>query len=187
MAQDYQQRVMEWNMLIGDKVPARPTMPSEAERVIRCRLLLEETLEFIEASGCVVKFMGDGRMTVVSMPSAGTPDLAKMVHEQVDAIYISLNNLNIMGVPLEPVFMAVHNANLRKCPGGVVQKRGDGKIIKPEGWKPADVGAVVEALRTPALAPPRSCNLHPDCDAADADSKSGRALHCADGSCTDHQ
>jgi predicted HAD superfamily Cof-like phosphohydrolase len=39
------------------------------------------------------------------------------------------------GVDLGPFFDEVHFANMRKTNGGV---RGDGKILKPEGWRPPD-------------------------------------------------
>ena len=48
------------------------------------------------------------------------------------------------GVRLWPVFQAVHAANMAKMEGGAVRFEG-GKILKPEGWQPADVRSVLQA------------------------------------------
>lgn len=34
------------------------------------------------------------------------------------------------------VFAAVHASNMAKAPNGVVIRREDGKVLKPEGWEP---------------------------------------------------
>ena len=39
------------------------------------------------------------------------------------------------------MFAEVHRANLTKASG---PRRADGKILKPEGWQPADVRSVIE-------------------------------------------
>jgi hypothetical protein len=46
------------------------------------------------------------------------------------------------GVRLWPVFCEVHAANMRKMQGGIIRSEG-GKILKPEGWQPADVAGVL--------------------------------------------
>ncbi len=57
--------------------------------------------------------------------------------------YYSLNAAAKKGINLSAVFKLVHEANMRKRDpvSGVFLKREDGKIVKPEGWTPPDVGA----------------------------------------------
>jgi hypothetical protein len=47
------------------------------------------------------------------------------------------------GVKLWPVFCEVHRANMAKMIDGVIRSEG-GKILKPEGWQPANVKQVLE-------------------------------------------
>lgn len=144
---EYQKALLQWSEMTGDKAPVVPEMPDEATRVLRCRLLLEETLEFIRASGCMVATWSDGRMTVQSRPDIHPPDLTAMAHENADVLYIAFGNAVAMGVDMGPVFAEVHAANLRKAgPDGALRKLSDGKVLKPAGWKPANVGAVLERL-----------------------------------------
>jgi predicted HAD superfamily Cof-like phosphohydrolase len=48
-----------------------------------------------------------------------------------------------MGVELEPFFDEVHGSNMKKVGGRV---RGDGKQLKPEGWRPPDLAGVYHRL-----------------------------------------
>lgn len=144
---DYQERLREWDRMCGEDLLAKPTMPIEAQRLLRCRLLLEETLEYIKASGCAVHTFSTGRMEVASRPDVFPPNLAAMAHENADVLYIAFGNANRMGVDAGAVFEEVHAANMRKGHGGVLLRRPDGKILKPNGWRPADVGSVLERQR----------------------------------------
>jgi predicted HAD superfamily Cof-like phosphohydrolase len=47
--------------------------------------------------------------------------------------------MNALGLPFDEVFDAIHQANMNKCVDGQVIRRADGKILKPDGWKPANV------------------------------------------------
>lgn len=137
--------VEAFHRLTGQPVRERPAMPSEAERLLRCRLLLEETLEYIKASGCWVSFPQGGpwlpenlRIVVVK-----EPDLAAMAHENADVRYIAHGNDLVLGAPPE-VFEEVHRANMEKrWADGTVHRRADGKVVKPPGFMPADVARVL--------------------------------------------
>ena len=41
-----------------------------------------------------------------------------------------------LGIDIDAVFAAVHASNMEKAPNGVVIRREDGKVLKPEGWEP---------------------------------------------------
>lgn len=150
--------VEEFHRAMGRPVRTTPTMPSEAERVMRCRLLLEEVLEVIQASGCVVKFLDDDRMTAVSMPEAGTPPLASMAHELNDLLYVAYGGLAEAGVPLS-VFAEIHCANMSKLGGdGRPVLRADGKVMKGPNYRPPDVAGVL--ARAESRCPRCGCAQH---------------------------
>jgi hypothetical protein len=48
------------------------------------------------------------------------------------------------GVKLWPVFQEIHRANMAKMEGGIIRSEG-GKILKPEGWAPANIKGVLQA------------------------------------------
>lgn len=139
------EKVKEFHRVMGIPTHERPTMPDEATRVLRCRLLLEETLEFIHASGCSLWFAGTYRVEAraLAIDVNGTPNLAAMAQENADVRYIAHGNDLAMGVDGR-VFNEVHAANLAKASNGVVTRRADGKVVKPEGWSPPDVARVIE-------------------------------------------
>jgi predicted HAD superfamily Cof-like phosphohydrolase len=140
---DFQGMVREWNALIGDKLPDRPTAPSAETRQLYARLKFEESLEWAAAAGCEVRANGvainprDFEVVVV-----GAGDLSAMVHENVDCLYIDFNVMNHLGVRADAPFIAVHLANMQKCPGGFCTFVG-GKVVKPAGWRPVDMATVL--------------------------------------------
>jgi predicted HAD superfamily Cof-like phosphohydrolase len=145
MTYDYRGAVKQFHEAMGVECPPKPAVADEATRVLRCRLLLEEVLEFISAAGCVIVHMGDGRMGIEGMPTAGTPNLAAMAHELADIHYVTFGADLAFGFPSDKVMAEVHAANMRKLgPDGKVLRRADGKVTKPDGWRPADVAKVLE-------------------------------------------
>jgi len=67
--------------------------------------------------------------------------------ELIDLIYVLVGYGFSRGWPLERLWAEIHGANMRKVDPvtGQVRRREDGKILKPEGWKPADIQAVMAA------------------------------------------
>lgn len=148
MTTDFQAKVRQFHELMGVAVNDTPTMLDANTRTLRCKLLLEETLEFIAASGCVVVHMGDGRMGVESMPDATHPNLLAMAQELSDVQYVTSGAAVTFGLPLEALFEEVHAANMRKVgPDGKVLKRPDGKVVKPAGWRGPDIAAVLDKAK----------------------------------------
>ena len=71
-------------------------------------------------------------------------DDAAIAHELADVVYIAYGTAHTMGLPLDAVIAAVHRANMAKVgPDGALRFRQDGKLLKPAGWRPADVAAVL--------------------------------------------
>lgn len=126
-------RVREWHAKMGQDDPSAPTMPSEADRELRCRLLLEEVQEFVWACGYDVTY-------AFTTKRATTPDLVAMAHELADVQVVVSGTFSSMGVDDSPVFAEVMQANERKSGGGV---DAHGKWKKPSWWEPADVSGVL--------------------------------------------
>jgi predicted HAD superfamily Cof-like phosphohydrolase len=63
-------------------------------------------------------------------------DVAGQADAMIDIIYFALGGLVEMGVKPERLFDIVHAANMAKLwEDGRPRFRGDGKVIKPEGWR----------------------------------------------------
>lgn len=82
------------------------------------------------------------------MDGCGTDEqqrrMAELTAEGVDVLNVLTGLLLSQGMPLEAMTEAIHQANLRKQIDGKVVRRADGKILKPEGWQPADKLAVIQ-------------------------------------------
>ena len=67
-------------------------------------------------------------------------NFAEVADGIVDTIYVLCQLGRVLGVPLDAVWDEVQAANMRKVGAdGKVLRREDGKILKPEGWKPPAV------------------------------------------------
>ena len=76
-------------------------------------------------------------------------DLAGVADALADIIYVAIGTALEFGIPLDAVWGEVQRSNMAKRDPktGTVQRRPDGKIIKPEGWRPPDIASVLEAAR----------------------------------------
>lgn len=76
----------------------------------------------------------------------------------VDAWYYSLNTAAKHGVNMSSIFDIVHGANMAKrdpTTGKFLHREGDGKIIKPVGWKSPDIDAEIVRQKTEGSWNPR--------------------------------
>ncbi len=69
------------------------------------------------------------------------PQIAK---ELADLIYVCIGAALEFGIPLDEVFSEVHRTNMLKSGGSI---RADGKIMKPAGWQPPNIAAILEAAK----------------------------------------
>jgi predicted HAD superfamily Cof-like phosphohydrolase len=117
--------VREFHEVFGVAVAERPIQPSPETVELRRSLIEEEKRELFEA-----------------MNSA---DLAQVAKELADLLYVVYGTAVSYGIDTAPVFAAVHRSNMDKAPGGEVRRRDDGKVLKPEGWQPPDIAALLRA------------------------------------------
>jgi len=114
-----QAMVRQFHEAMGMQVGVTPLLRDSALRAELIREEAEETVEAIDKG-----------------------DLPAAVDGLCDLIYVCLGAAVAWGVDLAPIFKAVHEANMAKVGG---PKRADGKHLKPEGWKPPDIVALLNA------------------------------------------
>lgn len=132
----------------GQTVRDVPTTDiTEAERVLRARLVVEEALEFAEAMGCWVKAPAGGTFVSpasveVLLDPAGSVDLVEATDAIGDLTVVTKGSALTLGVPCDEVLEVIHETNMAKLgpDGRPVLREEDGKVVKPEGWQPPTAG-----------------------------------------------
>ena len=76
------------------------------------------------------------------VPAMRVGDLPAIADGIGDLLYVVLGTAVAYGINIDPIFEAIHNANMAKL-GGTT--RPDGKILKPEGWQPPDIRSLLIA------------------------------------------
>lgn len=123
----YQDDVKEFHLAGGQVVNDKPTVPSRDTVFLRGDLLVEEFGELDDA--------------LVSCEEK--EDLVEVLSEAVDLVYVIMGLCVSLGLPFDEAWKATQEANMAKFKDGI-HLRPDGKILKPDGWKPADIAAIVE-------------------------------------------
>jgi predicted HAD superfamily Cof-like phosphohydrolase len=116
--------VFEFMTAAGRKPATTPGFPEDMEvRRLRLRLLREEYEEYLSAES--------------------DSDIVKISDALADMAYIIAETAHTYGIPLAAIFNEVQRSNMAKFPNGVATFRADGKILKPEGWKPPDLVGIL--------------------------------------------
>ncbi|MCI1277654.1 MAG: hypothetical protein LKG23_01600 [Nitrospira sp.] len=119
---DPQAMVEEFHRKFEIAISDRPSLPEDATRQLRVRLIQEEFEELQEA-----------------MVAQDLPGVAK---ELADLLYVVYGTAVSYGMDMDPVFREVHRSNLSKVGG---HKRADGKWVKPPTYSPAQVAPLLAA------------------------------------------
>lgn len=126
----------------GQNVRETPTskIPTE-EKKLRVKLLLEEVLEFAEASGVDVKVSLNGQVwhledleddfEYLDVDEATLEDVADAF---ADISYVNYGAALAYGIDMEPIEQIVQDANMAKFKEGSY-RRDDGKWMKPPDWE----------------------------------------------------
>ncbi|AAQ63323.1 hypothetical protein Nazgul22 [Burkholderia phage BcepNazgul] len=77
-------------------------------------------------------------------------DPVELADGDIDQMVVSFGSLHSQGVSLFPILHAVTDANLRKMVNGKLLLDNNGKIVKPDGWKPADLLPFLHKTKQPA-------------------------------------
>lgn len=107
----------------------------------RSRLIDEESQEVMEALDFLDR--SDLGLTSYSVEEAK----AELAGELADLLYMVYGTADELGIPLEKVFNAVHQANMRKVwDDGEVHRNEFGKVIKPPNFVKADIRKVMYGI-----------------------------------------
>lgn len=117
-----QQMVAEFHQTFDIVQEPIPTIPDEATRELRVRLIQEEFDELQDA-----------------LRERDTVAVAK---ELADLLYVVYGTAVSCGIDMEPVFREVHRSNMSKVGG---HKREDGKWVKPATYSPARLELILVA------------------------------------------
>jgi hypothetical protein len=66
----------------------------------------------------------------------------------VDSIYVLFQLARSVDIPFPECWDEVHKSNMAKMTNGVVVRRSDGKILKPEGWQPPNIWEVLHKVES---------------------------------------
>lgn len=144
---DHYDRVRTFMILARQHVRNKPEMPTQAERELRARLILEEALETIEALGFEV--MVDERSALslngVLFDSCLKPDLEEIADGCADLSVVTTGTLLACGIADVPLLKLVDENNLAKFGEGHSWSP-EGKLLKPPGHKKPDIAGLLKVL-----------------------------------------
>ncbi|MDX3260813.1 MazG nucleotide pyrophosphohydrolase domain-containing protein [Streptomyces sp. MI02-2A] len=143
----------QWHEAVGEK---RFIERNEAERDdlvdLRSTLIWEESQEVLEALLDHRKtqimddfFEANPAATVTGRGTREAPGRYEaLAKELADLLYVIYGTADLLEIPLEAVFAEVHRSNMSKVrPDGTVLRREDGKVLKPDTYREADVHGAI--------------------------------------------
>lgn len=155
----HQQRVDFFMALAGQRLPQVPSLLTPLERELRARLIFEEVMETINDLGVVILFAVNGDQADLPLNNPLEPDPKLRVYEHSyetvnyfdivgvvdgcgDISVVTTGTLSALGVSDDLVLQAVDANNLAKFgPGHSFSPQG--KLIKPPGHTPPDLGVLL--------------------------------------------
>lgn len=142
----HQQKIEKFMELAGQKIPTVPSIPSNNERILRAKLIMEETLETISKGlGVNISHMGNHVNIAIQDLQFNIykdVDLVEIADGVADISVVSIGTLSCCGIHDTELFDAIDNNNLDKFSDGH-SFREDGKLIKPPGHKPPDIAGII--------------------------------------------
>lgn len=141
-----QRDVTDFHRAMGIPIGAIPNSMTDDRAALRMGLIEEEFKELAEALGYEPGLCFDREWDYRAGHGYGKRSLADAVDAIADLIYVALGTAVEMGVDMDPIWRAVHAANMAKVGG---PKRDDGKQMKPPGWVPPPIAELVAAQVPP--------------------------------------
>lgn len=121
----YTRMVSEFMTTGGQDTNNQPTVGTMARAHLNTTLIVEESLEYVEATQ-VNRSIGD---------------IADAV---ADILYIAFGLAVYHGLPIYELFEEVHRSNMTKTfPDGTFHRNEKGKIVKPDSFTPPELTAIL--------------------------------------------
>jgi predicted HAD superfamily Cof-like phosphohydrolase len=119
---DEQAKVRQFMVDVKDlELPRQPTIPSEIVRNL-CRALICEELAEVELA-------------------VAHKDIVEVAHELTDLLYVCYYMANAYGIYIDPIFDAIHQANMAKAGGPKLE---NGKQTKGPNYVKPNIKALIE-------------------------------------------
>jgi hypothetical protein len=118
---DWQEKVRVFNKLIGVKLRSSPGWPCKEDLELAWNLIKEE---------CQLE-LGN---------ALDDHNLVEVADAIGDSIVVLLGLACRLGIDMDPIFQEINRTNTLKKGG---PKRSDGKVMKPEGWKPPEIESLL--------------------------------------------
>lgn len=121
MSQDWVKDIEEFHReVMLDNFETTPHIPDPKYKKLRRTLIREEIRETLQAMQA--------------------NNLTKIADGIADSIVVLLGTATTYGIDMRPIWNEVHRTNMEKKTGPM---REDGKRLKPEGWKPPNIGGLL--------------------------------------------
>jgi len=139
----------------GKTCPEKPERMTKVEVSFLLKMVLSEMTELAQTVTDSYQEALDMVKDSVDVDASEHPkhtDENEVIADQgdamVDAWYYMLNAASKRSINLSKIFDEVHSANMRKkdIESNSFIRREDGKILKPDGWYPADIVKVVKEM-----------------------------------------
>lgn len=133
---------------MGVELPNTPHLMNRDQVLFISKMIMSEVVELLQTvkkdDENVLDLAHNCIGTDLKLNYEKPNNIIKLIGEQYDAfvdiMYYSYNCAAKNGVNLDKIFDIVHDANMnKKFSDGKFHKREDGKIIKPDNYKEADV------------------------------------------------
>lgn len=153
----HQDNIEDFMDKAGQDVPKKPTIPSHEIRLLRARLILEETIETISALGFELYYENNEdcydyhyltfenlefrQITAINEKI----NLAEIADGCADLSVVTIGTLSACGIADEPLLDLIDENNLSKFDGGETIRE-DGKLIKSPNWKAPDIKSLLKKM-----------------------------------------
>lgn len=135
----HQQRIESFMQKFGQEVPNFPTQCSEKVRILRARLIMEETLETINALGI---FITSWDMSIgedsLNYEVDGSFNMVEVADGCADISIVTIGTLSACGIADSLLLEMVDQNNLDKFADGYYIDE-HGKLIKPPNHRPPNI------------------------------------------------
>ena len=125
---DYVAKLKEFHNKFDCVTNPKTTIGDKKTRRLRQALMKEELLEEL-------------------IPAMEAEDIIEIADGLGDLLYVTFGLAIAYGIDIDRVFQEVHESNMTKMwSDGTVHYREDGKILKPDTYKPVDLSWVLEGI-----------------------------------------